>query len=393
MADLADTVTRFRGQKGNGVSGEVSINWRDLMRFKKSFTEPVPELVEKSFKKADIDTYHGRARFTGPTSVKVGDHELQAEKVVVATGSTPRKLGVPGEEHISSSDDFLELSELPDRIVFIGGGYISLEFAYVSATAGASPLVLHRSAQPLKNFDHDLVDMLVDGLCVRGMEIETNAPVTAVEKNSDGYKVKTGDREYEADLVVHGAGRVPAIQGLGLDAAGVETGSSGISVNQYMQSVSNPDVYAAGDVVEVGQPLTPVANMEAEAAAENILNGNVRKADYTGVPSALFTCPPLASVGLIEADAKKTGVRYERFFGESGNWSEFQRLGESGTGYKVLYDPSGGCILGAHVLGHNAAETINVFGMAMRLGKTVDDLKDMVWSYPSYVYTIRYMLG
>jgi glutathione reductase (NADPH) len=392
MVDLADTVTRFLGQEGHGLSGDVRIDWRDLMSFKESFTEPVPGSVEESFEKSGVDTYHGKARFTGERSVAVGDDELEAEKIVIAAGAVPRELGIPGEEHILLSNEFLNLKELPERIVFIGGGYISFEFAYVAAVAGAKPLILHRSGQPLKGFDHEIANMLVDGLCTRGLEVVTDAPVTAVEKTNGGYKVHAGGKQYEAGLVVHGAGRVPATADLDLQAAGIKTGGGGVSVNEFMQSVSNPAVYAAGDVVEVGQPLTPVANMEAEIAVHNILNGNERKADYTGVPSALFTCPPLASVGMSEAWAKKSGVKYERFFGKSDDWSEHQRLGETGTGYKVLYDPSCGCILGAHILGHNSTEIVNVFGMAMRLGKTIDDLKDMVWSYPSYIYTIRYMI-
>lgn len=394
MVDIADTVTRFRGQKGNGVSGDVHINWRNLMRFKKSFTDSVPARVERSYKQAGIDAYHGKAQFTGPDTLVLGDKELRAGNILIGTGATPRPLDIPGEEHVALSDDFLELPQPPERIVFIGGGYISFEFAYVAATAGAKPLILHRSSRPLKAFDQDMVDLLVDGLCTRGLEIVTDAPVTAVEKKGKGYIVRAGGEEYDADLVVHGAGRVPNIQGLALEAAGVAAGGDGIKVNEYMQSISNPAVYAAGDVVDVGaQPLTPVASMEAEAAAHNILNGNELKADYTGAPSVLFTCPPLASVGLSESEAKKRGVRYERFMGERLNWSEFKRLGETGNGYKVLYDPSSGCILGAHVLGHNSAETINVFGMAMRMGKTIDDLRGMIWSYPSYVYTIRYMLS
>jgi glutathione reductase (NADPH) len=391
MVDLAETKTRLDNMKGNGVNGSAAINWADMMRFKNSFTGSVPAKVEESYAKAGIDAYHGKAAFSGPNTVTVGDAELTAPKIVIASGAAPVPLNIPGEEHVMLSDDFLDLPELPKRIAFIGGGYISYEFAYVAATAGAQAHVLHRSSRPLKYFDHDLVAELLKGLDKCGVKTVIDAPVNAVEKKGDTYLVHANGKECEADLVVHGAGRVPAVKEMNLEAAGVEV-CNGVKVNEYMQSVSNPAVYAAGDVVEVGQPLTPVATLEAEAAAYNIVHGNSKKADYTGIPSALFTHPPLAAVGLIEAEAKKRGVKYERYFGDSSGWSEFRRLGEKHTGYKVLFDPDSGHILGAHVLGHNAAETINIFAMAMRMGKTIDDLKDMIWAYPSYVYTLRYML-
>lgn len=391
MVDLAETKTRLDSMRGNGITGSAAIDWADMMRFKNSFTDPVPAKVEDSYAAAGIHAYHGKAAFTGPTAVAVGEAELTAQKIVIASGATPVPLNIPGEEHVMLSDGFLELPELPKRIAFIGGGYISYEFAYVAATAGAQVHVLHRSSRPLKHFDHDLVAKLLDGLDRCGVKTVIDAPVNAVEKKGDTYLVNADGKKCEADLVVHGAGRAPAVKELNLEAAGVEV-CNGVKVNEYMQSVSNPAVYAAGDVVEVGQPLTPVATLEAETCAHNIIHGNSKKADYTGIPSALFTHPPLASVGLIEADAKKRGVMYERYYGDSSGWSEFRRLGETHTGYKVLYDPDSGHILGAHVLGHNAAETINIFAMAMRMGKTIEDLRHMVWAYPSFVYTLRYML-
>jgi len=391
MVEMAETVTRMDNMKGNGVTGQASINWADLMRFKNSFTDPVPEKVEASYSKAGIDALHGKAVFTGPDTLAVDGDEYSATNIVIAAGAAPTPLGIPGEEHVLLSDDFLELPELPKRVAFIGGGYISYEFAYVAAVAGADVHVLHRSSRPLKIFDHDLVANLLAGLEDCGVKTVIDAPVNAVEKTETGYLVHADGKQCEADLVVHGAGRVPAVKGLNPEAGGVEF-CNGVKVNEFMQSVSNPAVYAAGDVVEVGQPLTPVATLEAEACAHNIIHGNKKKVDYTGIPSALFTHPPLASVGLIEADAKKRGVKYERYYGDSSGWSEFKRLGETHTGYKVLFDPDSGHILGAHVLGYSAAETINIFAMAMRSHMTIEDLKRMVWAYPSFVYTLRYML-
>jgi glutathione reductase (NADPH) len=146
-----------RGIRSDGAR----IDWPELMRFKRSFTDPVPKSREQSFGKAGITTFHGRARFTDLTTVDVGDDVLEGRYVVVATGAMPRKLGIPGEQYVTTSDRFLELDRLPERIVFIGGGYISFEFAHVAARAGAKVTILHRGERPLEGFDPDLVNQLV----------------------------------------------------------------------------------------------------------------------------------------------------------------------------------------------------------------------------------------
>ena len=146
---------------GRGVrADEARIVWAELMRFKRSFTDPVPKSQEQSFAKAGIAAFHGRARFVGSTVVEVGADVLEARHVVIATGAMPRKLGIRGEQHVTTSDQFLELEELPGRIVFMGGGYISFEFAHIAARAGAGVTILHRGQRPLEGFDPDLVSGL-----------------------------------------------------------------------------------------------------------------------------------------------------------------------------------------------------------------------------------------
>jgi glutathione reductase (NADPH) len=197
------------------------------------------------------------------TAVGVGEDVLEGRKVVVAAGAMPRKLGIPGEQYVTTSDRFLELEELPRRIVFIGGGYISFEFAHVAARAGAEVTILHRGQHPLEVFDPDLVGQLVERTKRLGVGVEVGKAVVSVEKSDDKLSVHVstvGEREvFEADLVVHGAGRVPEIDDLNLAAAGVQTEERGVSVNEYLQSISNPAVYAAGDAAASGlPPLTPI---------------------------------------------------------------------------------------------------------------------------------------
>jgi len=157
LVGAADAVDWVRRMKEKGVQPEQArIDWPELMRFKRSFVESVPQHREASFAKAGIAVFHGKARFVGPTTVQVGDDVLEGRHVVIATGATPQRLNIPGEEYLATSDQFLELDSLPGRIIFVGGGYISFEFAHVAARAGAEVTVLHRAERPLEGFDPDL---------------------------------------------------------------------------------------------------------------------------------------------------------------------------------------------------------------------------------------------
>src|SRR6266487_3203779 len=160
VADLVDWSRRMQGQDVSAPG--LSLNWPDLIRFKRTFTDPVPEQNEQSFKQAGIITRHGRAHFIDRTSVRVGEDTLVGRHVVIATGACHATLGIPGEEHLTTSTQFLDLEELPRRIVFVGGGYIAFEFAHIAARAGARVQVVHRGARPLERFDPDLVGKLVD---------------------------------------------------------------------------------------------------------------------------------------------------------------------------------------------------------------------------------------
>ncbi|CAN5508999.1 hypothetical protein BH18THE2_BH18THE2_27290 [soil metagenome] len=196
-------------------------------------------------------------------------------------------------------------------------------------------------------------------------------------------------------MVVHGAGRVPDIEDLQLDVAGVEAADrkKGIKVNEYLQSTSNPSVYAVGDAAASGgMPLTPVATYEGEIVATNLLEGNHVTHNYMGIPSVVFTIPPLASVGLHEEAAKSKGLKFKTNYGDTSKWYSSKRIGESHAGFKILVEESTNRILGAHLLGQNSEEVINIFALAIRLGIGSKDLKSMMFSYPTNSSDIRYML-
>lgn len=394
-AELIDWNDRMRAHEV--ISGRPQIAWPALIRFEKTFTDPVPQNREKGFADEGITTFHGRARFVDRTTVQVGDNTLSARHMVIATGARPATLNIKGEEHLTTSTQFLELEQLPKRVVFVGGGYISFEFAHVAARAGAKVRILHRGDRSLVGFDPDLVDHLLRATRDLGIEVFLNAPVTGIEKR-DGHllvraSVKNVDQSFETDFVVHGAGRVAEIDDLDLGKAGVNHNRKGIEVNQYLQSVSNPAVYAAGDAaVSGGLRLTPVAGLEGEVVASNLLKGNHRKPDYSGVATVVFTIPALASVGLQEAAAKERGLNFRTNYAETSEWYSSRRVGLKYSGYKVLVEEASGHILGAHLLGVHAEEVINLFALAIRKRLRATDLEEMPYAYPTSSSDISYML-
>lgn len=389
LVGATEVIERNRQMAGNGVAPDgVKIDWPALMRFKRSFTQPVPADREQRFSEAGIAVFHDRARFTDKTTIQVGEDTLTGRFVLIAVGARPATMRIPGEEHLTTSDKLLEIDALPPRILFVGGGYISLEFAHVSARSGAQVQILHRGARPLEHFDPDLVDRLVKATEELGVTLRLNTAVKKIEKKSGHLIVYASvngvSQSFEADLVVHGAGRVPEIDDLDLETAGVEREKRGISVNEYLQSVSNPAVYAAGDAAASGgPPLTPVAGMEGEVAAANLLKGNQWKLDLRAIPSIVFTLPPVASVGLLEAAAREKGLKFRVNHQDTSEWYSSRRLGAKYSAFKVLIEDESERILGAHLIGPHAEEQINLFTLAMRFDIRSSDIEKTLFAYPT----------
>src|ERR1700686_2420365 len=366
LVGAAEAVDWTRRMKGKGIqAGALQIDWPELMRFKRSFTEPVPKRREEGFAKAGIAAFHGRARFVGPTTVQVWEETLEGRFVVIAAGEVPADLGIPGAEHLTTSDQFLELDELPRRILFVGGGFIAFEFAHVAACVGSQVTVLHRGPRPLALFDPDLVDQLVERTHELGIDVHLRTEAVEIEKSSAQLIVRasaSGETgTFPADMVVHAAGRVPEIHDLNLDAAGIEWEKRGVRVNEFLQSVSVPAVYAAGDAAASGgPPLAPVASYEGLIVAANLLKGNHQRANYLGIPSVVFTIPQLAAVGLSERGAGEQNLKFSVKKDRTSTWYSSRRIAESYSGYKVLVEEATDRILGAHILGSQAGEVINL---------------------------------
>ena len=397
LVGAAEAVDWVRRMKGKGIRAEeVCIDWQELMRFKRSFTEPVPRNREEEFAKAGITAFRGRARFAGPSSVQVNDEVLEGRYVVIAAGQKPADLKIAGTEHITTSERFLELDELPKRILFVGGGYIAFEFAHVAVRVGAQVTIADRGPHPLPRFDPDLVDQLVKSSRELGVDVQVGTEVRGVEKSSGQLIVRASasgqQRTFEADMVVHAAGRVPEIDDMNLDVAGVAWDGQGVKVNEFLQSVSNPVVYAAGDAAASGGPrLTPVASYEGIIVAANLLKGNHQKPNFLGIPTVVFAIPSLAAVGLSESEARKQGLNFKVKKKMTSDWYSSRRIAEKYSGFKVLVEEGTDRILGAHLLGSEAEEAINLFGVAMRSGMRATDLKDMLYAFPTRGSDVPYM--
>ncbi len=389
----AEAVERVRAQAGHGPSGDVRLDWRALVDFKRTFTDPVTPSIEEWLSATGVELIRGEASFDGPRELVVDGRRYEPESVVLATGAVSRPLGIPGEDLVSDAEAFMAMDEMSGRVVFVGGGYISFEFAHMAAAAGAEVSILHRSERMLAGFDPELVSALAASYRERGIDVRTNAPVVAVERAGEALRVRCGDGfEIDADLVVHGAGRVPDLAALKLDAAGIEAGPHGVVVDEGMRSVSHPHVYAVGDAASRGPQLTPVAIAAAHVAARNVVEPGCAVFEPPVVPSVAFAYPPLAAVGLGEEEARGRAIDIMVKRSDASGWASERRVGSPVAGAVVLSDAGTRRILGAHLLGHHAEEVVNVFAVAIAAGLTTDDLGGAIWAYPTLGSEIVYLV-
>ena len=385
-AEIVDSARRMRGK---GVDDtDLSINWGDLIKHKRGFTDPVSHSIEDNLTRLGVTTFHGAARFVDSEQLEIDGEIYRASHVLIATGAVPRPLDFSGAECLIDNAEFMDLEALPSRILFLGGGFISFEFAHIAARVGSTPTIVDRGLRPLKGFDPDLVELLVTRGVEAGIELRRSTTISDIERAGDVFRVTIeqpgGVETIDADLVVHGAGRVPDLSRLNLNAAGVEWGERGVRVAGHLQSTTNARVWAVGDAADTaGMPLTPVAVSEGKVAASNMLKGATTVPDYAGVPTVVFTIPELARVGLLEEEARAAGIDLNVRYSDTGSWYSNYRVGESAAAVKILIDKSTDTIIGAHMFGPEYSELINFFGLAIKLGLTTRQLKSMTTAYPT----------
>lgn len=393
-ASVVDDTQRLAGR--GIIEAPAKLDWTALMRFKRTFTDPVPAQRAQTYEKAGIFAMHGRARFTDAQTLSVGGDRVRAQHIVIASGAQETHVA-EGDDALITSEQFLELEELPESLLFVGGGYIAFEFAHIAARAGARVTILHNNAHPLGGFDPDLVDRLVAESRAIGIDVELNAPVIRVERN-DGIvtafvKHDNGERAYSAAGGVLAAGRKPNLDELALELAGVERTKKGVKVNEFLQSVSNPHVYAAGDAADAGAlPLTPVAGDTGEIAAHNVIHGNTRKGDFRGLASMVYTIPPLGSVGLTEAQAHERGIAVDVHAGDMTDWYSTRHVAGRSAFYKLLLEKNTRKLLGATIFGPHAEQQINVLALAIRHALDAHAVSDALFAYPTGASDLQYLV-
>jgi glutathione reductase (NADPH) len=350
---------------------------RDVARIETAYTQTLDT--------HNIEHFHERATITGPHSAKLASgREVTAKYILVATGAWPVMPEIQGIEHCITSNEVFHLPELPRRVVIQGAGYIAMEFAGIFNALGAHVTVVNRSDQILRSYDQALRDRLLQITMARGIEYKFHCPLTKVEKMPDGDLLATPGKldPIRADVVLIATGRKPNTDGLGLSNAGIELGPNGqIPVDEFSKTVCD-SIYAVGDVTDRIQ-LTPVAIREGHAFADSVFGGNKRNTSYDWVPSAVFSQPPLAAVGLTEGAARN---RYGNIKVYSSDFRPMKNLfaerHERGL-YKLVVDANTDRVLGVHMIGPEAPEILQAAAIAVRAGLTKADFDATVALHPS----------
>lgn len=395
-----ETAARAQHLVNKGVEQLPRISWKKLLEEKNRFTNSIPKSTLNGFAKAGIDVLEGQAGFVDTKTIDVDGDKYTANNFIIASGAKPLQLPFAGSEHMITSEQFLELAELPQRIVFVGGGFISFEFAHFVARLNTAEnrqtTILEVAERPLGPFDEDMVEQLIIASEMDDIDILTEVKIEQIEQTADGYIVHLSDDEtLEADLVVNGAGRQADIDELGLDDIGIEYSRRGITVDKQMQTNAS-NIYAIGDCAATIQ-LARVADYEAQIAAQNILNGKADNAlpliDYHTVPSVLFSYPQYGMVGQTEQALKAAGTEYVKSEAYDLGWPSYRRIGMEHAAYKILASPDGQ-LLGAHFLSDQAAGMVNSIRLAMLNGISVEKLyrQSLMAPYPTRQSDMTYML-
>jgi glutathione reductase (NADPH) len=376
--------------------GKPRLDWAALIDREKAMIAGIPGSLGELMNRRGVEVIRDRGHFAGPNAVAVGGQMLEAKHVVIATGSTPRKLPFPGAELMITSDDVLSEHRLPASVVFVGGGVIALEFSHVYAHAGVEVTILEALPRLLANMDADAVAQLRTETERIGVAIHTGVEVRRIERAGERLRVvyEEGGSEHtvEGHRVVNGAGRVANVDGLNLVGGEVEAERQRIALDAHLRSTTNPAVYVCGDAVTESGQLSPIATYEGRIVGRNIVDGPKHTPDYTGIPSCVFTVPALASVGLTQANTEADETSLRVVVNDMRGWLSGRTYAENAAWSKVVIDKNTDRILGAHLLGHAAEELIHIFALAIKHGITATEIRDSVYGFPTFSADIRSML-
>ena len=374
----------FEDAAGFGWTVEgARFDWGRLIGNKDTEIARLEAVYERLLGNSEVAVHRGHARLLDPHTVEVGDATFTAETILIATGGHPVFPPGHGWEHGISSNDAFHLDRLPERAVVYGGGYISVEFAGIFNGLGANVTQIYRGPQILRGFDDDVRDTLAGEMVKKGIDLRVETTIDRIEKTASGLVAHLSDGErIETDLIMAATGRRPNTENLGLAAAGVETGDKGaVKVDAYSRT-SQANIYAVGDVTD-RIALTPVAIHEAMAFVDTVYRGKPRAMDHSNVPSAVFSHPPISTVGPTEAQAR------ERYGEVEVYRSTFRPLKHTLSGrdektmMKLIVERASQKIVGAHMVGIDAPEIIQGVAIAIKAGATKDVFDATVGIHPT----------
>jgi len=377
----------FKDAQGYGWSAVNStLDWQKMIKVVNQEVERLNGVYQRMLDKSEVGLFRGYAKFLDPHTLEVGEHKVTAEKILIAVGGIPVKPDIPGIEHAIVSDDMFQLEEQPKRIVILGAGYIGVEFACIMHGLGSEVTLLIRKDLILRGFDDDLRTAIQEGMQQHGIRIIKVSEPPVIEKNPEGLKVKVKGEQEEtviADAVSLAAtGRKPNLDNLSLENAGVEVKQGAIAVDQYSQT-SQEHIYAVGDCTD-RMNLTPVAINEGRAFADTHFGGKSRKMSYENVPTAIFSTPEAATVGLTEAEAREQYGEAVKIYRARFKPTYHNLSGrDEKTMVKLVVDQNSDKVLGAHMVGENAAEIIQGIAIALKMGATKKDFDATVGIHPS----------
>lgn len=377
----------FEDAKDYGWSvGESSLDWKKMTTAVNGEVDRLNGVYQRNLDKADVTIHQGYAQFVDAHTLTIGEEKITADKILIAVGGIPEKADIPGIEHTIVSDDMFTLPQQPKRFVVLGGGYIGVEFACILNALGSQVTQIIRRPYILRGFDNDLREHLQTSLIEEGLQVFDDTEVKSIEKTKEGIKLTTKGNHEEtitADVVLTATGRIPRLEKLGLENTDVEVKNGAIAVNDY-SCTTVPNIFAVGDCTDRVN-LTPVAIQEGRAFADTEFGGKNRIMSHENVPSAVFTSPEAASVGLTEQDAKaKYGDGaidiYRAKFGST--YFSLTRRKEKAM-LKLVVERSSDRVLGAHMVGEAAAEIMQGVAVAVKMGAKKADFDATVAIHPS----------
>ena len=363
---------------------KMTFDWNVLRDTVLKDVDRLNEAYTATLENHGVERFLEKATITGPHGIKLASgKEISAKTILVATGAWPVVPQFPGSELCITSNEVFHLDELPKRVVIQGAGYIAMEFAGIFNALGCTVTVVNRSDAILRGYDESLRDRLLQITMARGIQYRFNCPIEAIEKHGKCYTVKLkGHDPFDADAVLIATGRRPNTAGLGLDSAGIALGEGGEILVDEASKTSCASIYAVGDVTDRVQ-LTPVAIREGQAFADSVFGDNPRTVDYGCIPSAVFSQPPLAGVGLTEGQARMQYGSIKVFSSDFRPMKNvFAERHERGL-YKMVVDAATDKILGLHMIGPEAPEILQAAAIAVKAGLTKADFDATVALHPS----------